>query len=103
MASRTAHTLSQTPYHRLVLSLCVQVIVQRCLAARSLTDVKAGCILCGYLKLLPMFLMVFPGMISRILYPSECGLQTGTLYFRHRIVLVHFMSLLRPQIGRTRI
>uniref|UniRef100_A0A3B3WZP6 Sodium/glucose cotransporter 2 n=1 Tax=Poecilia mexicana TaxID=48701 RepID=A0A3B3WZP6_9TELE len=50
-----------------------QVIVQRCLAARSLTHVKAGCIVCGYLKLLPMFLMVFPGMISRILYPNEVG------------------------------
>uniref|UniRef100_A0AAX7UZX7 Sodium/glucose cotransporter 2 n=1 Tax=Astatotilapia calliptera TaxID=8154 RepID=A0AAX7UZX7_ASTCA len=50
-----------------------QVIVQRCLAARSITDVKAGCIMCGYLKLLPMFLMVFPGMISRILYTDEVG------------------------------
>lgn len=50
-----------------------QVIVQRCLAARSLTHVKAGCILCGYLKLLPMFLMVFPGMISRVLYPDDVG------------------------------
>ncbi|XP_067221780.1 sodium/glucose cotransporter 2 [Chanodichthys erythropterus] len=50
-----------------------QVIVQRCLAARTLTHVKAGCILCGYLKLLPMFLMVFPGMISRVLYPDEVG------------------------------
>uniref|UniRef100_A0A672Q1A5 Solute carrier family 5 member 2 n=1 Tax=Sinocyclocheilus grahami TaxID=75366 RepID=A0A672Q1A5_SINGR len=49
------------------------VIVQRCLAARSLTHVKAGCILCGNLKLLPMFLMVFPGMISRVLYPEEVG------------------------------
>ncbi|KAF7655061.1 hypothetical protein LDENG_00061220 [Lucifuga dentata] len=28
---------------------------------------------CGYLKLLPMFLMVFPGMISRVLYPDEVG------------------------------
>ncbi|NP_001133541.1 sodium/glucose cotransporter 2 [Salmo salar] len=50
-----------------------QVIVQRCLAARSLTHVKAGCIMCGYLKLLPMFLMVFPGMISRVLFPDEVG------------------------------
>ncbi|XP_056157787.1 sodium/glucose cotransporter 2 [Lampris incognitus] len=50
-----------------------QVIVQRCLAARSVTHVKAGCIMCGYLKLLPMFLMVFPGMISRVLYPDEVG------------------------------
>uniref|UniRef100_A0A8D3BXW2 Sodium/glucose cotransporter 1 n=1 Tax=Scophthalmus maximus TaxID=52904 RepID=A0A8D3BXW2_SCOMX len=48
-----------------------QVIVQRCLSAKNLSHVKAGCILCGYLKLLPMFLMVFPGMISRILYPGE--------------------------------
>ncbi|CAL8387333.1 unnamed protein product [Boreogadus saida] len=50
-----------------------QVIVQRCLSAKNLSHVKAGCILCGYLKLLPMFLMVFPGMISRILYPNEIG------------------------------
>ncbi|XP_061822064.1 sodium/glucose cotransporter 1 [Nerophis lumbriciformis] len=47
-----------------------QVIVQRCLSAKSLSHVKGGCILCGYLKLLPMFLIVFPGMISRILYPD---------------------------------
>ncbi|XP_047228955.1 sodium/glucose cotransporter 1-like isoform X3 [Girardinichthys multiradiatus] len=48
-----------------------QVIVQRCLSAKNLSHVKGGCILCAYLKLLPMFLMVFPGMISRILYPDE--------------------------------
>uniref|UniRef100_A0A672J3E2 Solute carrier family 5 member 2 n=1 Tax=Salarias fasciatus TaxID=181472 RepID=A0A672J3E2_SALFA len=39
-------------------------------STRSITHVKAGCILCGYLKVLPMFLMVFPGMISRVLYPG---------------------------------
>ncbi|XP_049595009.1 sodium/glucose cotransporter 1 isoform X1 [Syngnathus scovelli] len=63
-----------------------QVIVQRCLSAKNLSHVKAGCILCGYLKLLPMFLMVFPGMISRILYtdevacvdPDECLKHCGT-------------------------
>ncbi|KAM4719401.1 sodium/glucose cotransporter 1-like isoform 1-T1 [Anableps anableps] len=62
-----------------------QVIVQRCLSAKNLSHVKAGCILCGYLKLLPMFLMVFPGMISRILYsdvvacvdPTECQKYCG--------------------------
>lgn len=27
--------------------------------------------MCGYLKVLPMFLMVFPGMISRVLYPGQ--------------------------------
>nr|XP_033801857.1 sodium/glucose cotransporter 2 isoform X1 [Geotrypetes seraphini] len=63
-----------------------QVIVQRCLAGKNVTHVKAGCILCGYLKFLPMFLMVMPGMISRILYkdeiacvvPSECKRICGT-------------------------
>ncbi|XP_058888826.1 sodium/glucose cotransporter 1-like [Acipenser ruthenus] len=62
-----------------------QVIVQRCLSAKNMSHVKAGCILCGYLKLLPMFLMVFPGMMSRILYPdvvacvtpSECQKYCG--------------------------
>ncbi|XP_066466137.1 sodium/glucose cotransporter 1 isoform X2 [Tiliqua scincoides] len=48
-----------------------QVIVQRCLSGKNMSHVKAGCILCGYLKLLPMFLMVMPGMISRILYTDE--------------------------------
>ncbi|XP_044057249.1 sodium/glucose cotransporter 2 isoform X2 [Siniperca chuatsi] len=56
-----------------------QVIVQRCLAACSLTHVKAGCILCGYLKLLPVFLMVFPGMISRVLYPGLRGLMLAVM------------------------
>ncbi|KAM8794734.1 sodium/glucose cotransporter 2-like [Eudromia elegans] len=50
-----------------------QVIVQRCLAGRSLTHVRAGCIVCGYLKVLPMFLMVLPGMAARVLYPGEVG------------------------------
>uniref|UniRef100_A0A8B9LWD6 Sodium/glucose cotransporter 1-like n=1 Tax=Astyanax mexicanus TaxID=7994 RepID=A0A8B9LWD6_ASTMX len=66
-----------------------QVIVQRCLSAKNMSHVKAGCILCGYLKLLPMFIMVFPGMISRILYPDDvacvvpeicndlCGTEVG--------------------------
>jgi sodium/glucose cotransporter 1/sodium/glucose cotransporter 9 len=45
-----------------------QVIVQRALAAKNLSHAKAGCILAGYLKFLPLFLIVFPGMISRVLY-----------------------------------
>ncbi|XP_050418899.1 sodium/mannose cotransporter SLC5A10 [Patella vulgata] len=52
---------------------CDQVIVQRTLAAKNLTHAKAGSILAGYLKLLPLFLMIFPGMISRALYPDSIG------------------------------
>ncbi|XP_060700064.1 sodium/glucose cotransporter 1 isoform X1 [Hemiscyllium ocellatum] len=56
-----------------------QVIVQRCLSAKNMSHVKAGCILCGYLKLLPMYLMVFPGMISRILYTDVVGCVVPSL------------------------
>ncbi|CAH1232495.1 SLC5A1 [Branchiostoma lanceolatum] len=50
-----------------------QVIVQRCLAAKTIEHSKGGCILAGYLKILPFFLMILPGMISRALYPNEVG------------------------------
>ncbi|XP_041647264.1 sodium/glucose cotransporter 4 isoform X2 [Cheilinus undulatus] len=50
-----------------------QVIVQRSLSAKSLSHAKAGSILGGYLKLLPMFFVVMPGMISRALFPDEVG------------------------------
>jgi uncharacterized sodium:solute symporter family permease YidK len=46
----------------------IKVIVQRALAAKNLTHAQAGCILAGYLKFFPLFLMVFPGMIGRILF-----------------------------------
>ncbi|CAF5016267.1 unnamed protein product [Rotaria sp. Silwood1] len=50
-----------------------QVIVQRTLAAKNFTHARAGCLVAGILKLLPLFLMVFPGMIARILFPNEIG------------------------------
>ncbi|XP_060598058.1 sodium/glucose cotransporter 4-like [Ruditapes philippinarum] len=48
-----------------------QVIVQRTLAAKTLSHAKAGSLVAGYLKILPMYIMVMPGMISRILFPDE--------------------------------
>ncbi|PVD22368.1 hypothetical protein C0Q70_18178 [Pomacea canaliculata] len=50
---------------------CDQVIVQRSLAAKNLTHAKAGSIMAGYLKLTPLFFMIFPGMISRALFPDS--------------------------------
>jgi len=47
----------------------LQVIVQRALASKNYSHAKAGCILAGYLKNLPLWIMVIPGMIARILYP----------------------------------
>ncbi|XP_012869793.1 PREDICTED: low affinity sodium-glucose cotransporter-like isoform X1 [Dipodomys ordii] len=80
-----------------------QVIVQRCLCGKGMSHVKAACILCGYLKLLPMFLMVMPGMISRILYtdtvacvvPSECvkhcGVDVGCTNYAYPTLVLELM------------
>ncbi|NXE96384.1 SC5AA protein, partial [Menura novaehollandiae] len=48
-----------------------QVIVQRSLSAKNLSHAKAGSILASYLKMLPLFLIIMPGMISRVLYPDS--------------------------------
>ncbi|XP_070704588.1 sodium/myo-inositol cotransporter 2 [Pempheris klunzingeri] len=48
-----------------------QVIVQRSLAAKTLTHAKGGSLLAAYLKVLPFFAIMLPGMISRILYTDD--------------------------------
>ena len=50
-----------------------QVIVQRTLAAKNLTYGKLGCVVAGYLKVLPMLLILMPGMAARILFPDQIG------------------------------
>jgi uncharacterized sodium:solute symporter family permease YidK len=50
--------------------LAYQVIVQRALAAKSLSHAQGGCIFAGYLKILPLFTLVMPGMMSRVLSPG---------------------------------
>ncbi|XP_029293907.1 sodium/myo-inositol cotransporter 2 isoform X1 [Cottoperca gobio] len=48
-----------------------QVIVQRSLAAKTLTHAKGGSLLAAYLKILPFFVILLPGMISRVLYTDD--------------------------------
>ncbi|XP_068575190.1 sodium/myo-inositol cotransporter 2 isoform X1 [Cebidichthys violaceus] len=48
-----------------------QVIVQRSLAAKTLTHAKGGSLMTAYLKFLPFFVIMLPGMISRILYTDD--------------------------------
>ncbi|KAL9658427.1 hypothetical protein ABK040_005971 [Willaertia magna] len=47
-----------------------QVIVQRALSAKDLANATRGCIFASFIKVLPVFLMVFPGMIARVLIPE---------------------------------
>ncbi len=44
-----------------------QFIVQRVLAAKSQTDARRGTIFAGYLKLLPLFIFVLPGIVAYVL------------------------------------
>ncbi|NXS08287.1 SC5A3 protein, partial [Neodrepanis coruscans] len=48
-----------------------QVIVQRVLAAKNIGHAKGSTLMAGFLKLLPMFIIVVPGMISRILFADD--------------------------------
>ncbi|KAM4700601.1 sodium/myo-inositol cotransporter [Discoglossus pictus] len=48
-----------------------QVIVQRVLAAKNLSHAKGATLMAGFLKILPMFIIVIPGMISRILFADD--------------------------------
>jgi SSS family solute:Na+ symporter len=48
-----------------------QYIIQRTLAARSLTDARRGAIWGGFLKLLPVFLFLIPGMIGFALHERQ--------------------------------
>ncbi|XP_017313348.1 sodium/glucose cotransporter 5 [Ictalurus punctatus] len=50
-----------------------QVIVQRSLSAKNLSHAKGASIFASYLKMLPMFFIILPGMISRALYPDSVG------------------------------
>jgi solute:Na+ symporter, SSS family len=47
-----------------------QVIVQRVLSAKDEGDAKAGTIFAGFLKILPVFLLVLPGMIAFAIFPE---------------------------------
>ncbi|EHB05807.1 Sodium/myo-inositol cotransporter 2 [Heterocephalus glaber] len=48
-----------------------QVIVQRSLAAKNLSHAKGGSLVAAYLKVLPLFIIVLPGMASRVLFPDQ--------------------------------
>ena len=47
-----------------------QVIVQRVLSARDVGHARGATIFAGFLKILPVFLLVVPGMIAVALYPA---------------------------------
>ena len=56
-----------------------QTIVQRVLAAKSEDDAQKGPIFAGFLKILPVFIMVLPGIIGYVLYEDKISTSNETL------------------------
>ncbi|MCX6168502.1 MAG: sodium/solute symporter [Ignavibacteriales bacterium] len=50
-----------------------QYIVQRVLGAKSINDARTGTIVASFLKILPIFILVMPGLIAFALYPDIKG------------------------------
>ena len=58
-----------------------QTIVQRALAAKSVPSGQNGALFAGFLKILPVFLMVLPGVVGYVLWQNdafELGVVAGT-------------------------
>ncbi|MDX2266579.1 MAG: sodium:solute symporter [Bryobacter sp.] len=48
-----------------------QVIVQKTLSAKGVEDARKGAFFCAALKLLPVFILVLPGLCARAIWPNE--------------------------------
>ncbi len=52
-----------------------QYIVQRALSAKNINHARSGTILTAFLKILPVFILVIPGLIAAVLFPGIAGNQ----------------------------
>ncbi len=73
------HPSGATPWYAFVLGYPVlsfwfwcsdQTIVQRVLGARDLRQGQAGTLFCGFLKILPPFIFLIPGILCAVLHPG---------------------------------
>ncbi|KIA93589.1 sodium:solute symporter [Pedobacter kyungheensis] len=48
-----------------------QTIVQRALGAKDENHAKAGALFCGFIKILPVFIFVLPGLFAYVLYETN--------------------------------
>lgn len=56
-----------------------QTIVQRVLGAKSEKQAKLGAIFAGFLKILPVFIMVVPGILAFALFKEDIGANTKSV------------------------
>ena len=68
-----------------------QVIVQRTLASKNLTHAKAK--FAAFLKLLPFFMLVVPGMAARVLWPDLVGCSDPK--YDNCVIITNYTSSLK--------
>ncbi len=56
-----------------------QTIVQKVLGAKTLNDAQNGPLFAGFLKILPVFIMVFPGILAYVLFQDKITDPNDTL------------------------
>ena len=56
-----------------------QTIVQKTLGAKDVRNAQLGAVFAGALKILPLFFMVFPGVLAYVLFKSDIGEANETL------------------------
>jgi SSS family solute:Na+ symporter len=84
-------------------------IVQRILSAKDLNAARSGSIFAGFLKILPVFILVVPGLIAAVLFPGIKGeeayptLVASTLLpvGIKGIVIAGFLSALMSSLAST--
>lgn len=57
-----------------------QVMVQRVLATDKVAEAQRGCVFAGWLKLLPMYIMVLPGVVAGVLFPAETAKNSNAAF-----------------------
>jgi SSS family solute:Na+ symporter len=67
-----------------------QTHVQRVLSARSLEDAQKGSLFAGLLKILPVFILILPGVIGYVLYKDIIGTNANQTF---PILITHLLPV----------
>jgi SSS family solute:Na+ symporter len=67
-----------------------QTHVQRVLSARTLADAQKGSLFAGLLKILPVFILILPGVIGYVLYKDIIGTNANMTY---PILITHLLPV----------
>jgi SSS family solute:Na+ symporter len=97
------HASGTTPWYAFVLGYPVpsfwfwcsdQPIVQRVLGARDLKQGQAGTLFCGFLKILPPFIFLVPGILCAVLHPGIADDKEVFLFMVNEYLPVGLVGLI---------